>query len=67
MYYHVLGVYRELWDLFFLGEGKGEEKGKEEGEGEGKGEEGLRSSQRRQKWGKHIPIKKHRLHNGTEV
>lgn len=43
MYYHVSGVYRELWDLFFLGEEKGEEKGKEEGEGEGKGEEGLSS------------------------
>lgn len=50
-----MGVYRELWDLFFVGEGK--EEGKEEGE------EGLRSSERRQKWGKHIPSKKHSLCN----
>lgn len=49
----MMGVFRET-DLFFLGKGKEE------------GEQGPRSSQR-QKWGKHIPSKKHCLCNGMVV
>lgn len=49
------GCVQRTTDLFFLGKGKEE------------GEEGPRSSQRRQKWGKHIPSEKHSLCNGMVV